>query len=596
MARLEIFGDLTLYNDRDERVPLGSRGAWLLAVLAIERTPQLRHRLARWLWPDRGPEQARASLRQCLVELRHTFTRFDVKWPLIVTAKELTWAQGKLTVDAVADPPPGIDAKTLTEVLCRARGRTPFGSLEGDGELQRWALAARLRIEISISDSIAAVLAASPAKVAIELARTRKLYTPDCPHAVDYLRHRLARAPVLNRTLTPLPLPPDAPPAILIEPFGLGGLHPAEAALALAIREEIIVALARFREVRIIDWTAAAPERQIDAGYRLAVTLRSGSDGPVAMARLTATATQDVLWGHRAVLDDVNLQSAIEKMIEQIVSAITPAVQAHLLGDSAGRPAGVLYTRYLNARFRAQRPADHAAALALAGELEAIVTDAPTFAPPMLSLARLYNTDFAWTRAMSSSDAHRERAFALARQAVAVDSGQAHGYSLLGWCHLRRSEWAAARRFFDEAVRLNPHHVERLMEVAYGKLHLGDLDGAETLLRRCLSMTPASSDGFHFDLAMLSLVRGDPLLAVEHLLMIADPDPWARIARALATVQAGRPVAEARAGVTSEIAKLWPGGVLPEYPALQTWVETRHPFRSMLHRDRFMKGLDVVFG
>lgn len=54
------------------RLP-GRRSIALLACLALVERPWRRTQLATLLWPDRGPEQARASLRQELLRLRKTF-------------------------------------------------------------------------------------------------------------------------------------------------------------------------------------------------------------------------------------------------------------------------------------------------------------------------------------------------------------------------------------------------------------------------------------------------------------------------------------------------------------------------------------------
>jgi Flp pilus assembly protein TadD len=242
------------------------------------------------------------------------------------------------------------------------------------------------------------------------------------------------------------------------------------------------------------------------------------------------------------------------------------------------------------------RPRDHAAARAVAAELETIVAEVPGFASAHLALARLYNTDFAWTEAMSSGDAERGRALTLARAAVASDRAHSHAHTILGWCHLRQHEWGAARRCFDEAARLNPYHAERLMEIAYGLIHLGDLDSGETLLRRCLAITPVTSDGFYFDLGMLALIRGDPLLAVDQFAMIVDPDVWGTIAAALATVQAGFPGGAAAAAGRAAVLSVWPGRRMPPLASLREWVTTRHPFRLPQHLDRYLAGLDSVFG
>jgi len=69
-AALKLFGSPMLVCG-DTVAPLGRRARGLLAYLALSHPPRAtRERLTGLFWPDRGEVQARASLRQCLVELR----------------------------------------------------------------------------------------------------------------------------------------------------------------------------------------------------------------------------------------------------------------------------------------------------------------------------------------------------------------------------------------------------------------------------------------------------------------------------------------------------------------------------------------------
>ncbi|MCX7631121.1 MAG: hypothetical protein N2038_12850, partial [Geminicoccaceae bacterium] len=70
--RLRLLGRMRLQApEGSDRTPRGRRTRGLLAVLALaDRAAATRERLAGLLWPDRSEEQARASLRQALRELR----------------------------------------------------------------------------------------------------------------------------------------------------------------------------------------------------------------------------------------------------------------------------------------------------------------------------------------------------------------------------------------------------------------------------------------------------------------------------------------------------------------------------------------------
>lgn len=607
--RLAVFGAPSLYDRTGRRISIGARATALLTILAVEPEPQSRVWIAKLLWSDRQAGQARASLRQCLVELRHALARHGLDFPIVADAREIRLLPDRLSTDVahILSACAGRDRTALAKALDEAAARPLVSDLEPSSEFVDWVVATRRRIDGALDEALAEMLTRRAGtaddldwEVSATLARARLAHDPSCPLATAVLRGRPPpwqespqRSPLL-----PLPLPADAPPAVYVPIFGHGDLE-YEASLASALRDEIVSALSRFQEVRVVVLDgdhAFYRQSEHEVGYRLSVTLRTTSprEGTVS-ARLETTSDQ-VLWGSRFPLVVDHFHAAIDGIVEQIAAAVAPTVERHLAGAAPHRPDGTLYERYLSARIRSMRPPDHAAARRVANELEDIVAQAPRFAPPKLALARLYNTDFAWTLAMSSGEAERVRALMLARSAVATDRGHVHGHSLLGWCHLRQQEWGAARRCFDEATRLNPYHAERLMEVAYGLIHLGDLEAGEALLRRCMAINPVSSDGFHFDLGVLALVRGDPILSSEHLSMIADPDCWGSIAKALADVQAHIPADSAIQAARDAIAAIWPTGRLPPLPSLRDWVASRHPFRLPQHLSLFIAGLDKIAG
>lgn len=602
--RLVMFGFPRLFDADGAQVALGTRAATLLAILSAESMPQSRARLAALLWSDRAPAQARASLRQCLLEVRRAFVAHGATMPIDGDTRTLHLAAEAIETDlaALQSACAAADPVVLEAVLTAAPPRPLLDEVELPGAFGGWLSDLRSRVETDLRLVLAPMLADAPPPIANRLARARLLHSPGCPLALTVINGAApVTAPLLRATVAVAPLAADAPPAVVVQQIetadDAGGTAPG---LLRGIREEVVSGLARFRELRVVvipdGPLSIDPARLPQSGYALFMTLRGAAGGRTVSARLTALDSGELLWGDRFSLLDDSVQETIELIISRIVGAVTPIVETHLATTGGDRPAGALYARYLAAKMRAHKPPDYATAQLLADEFETILAQSPRFAAAHLPLARLYNTDFAWTRAMSTTPESRARAFALASNAVAIDRGSAHGHSLLGWCHLRRHEWEAARRFFDEAVRLNPFHAVRLMEVAYGLLHLGDLDASEALLRRCLAINPVADDGFHFDLGMLSLVGGDAIRACDHLAMIAAPDPWGRIAIALAAVQAGRPFDKQRAAARETVAAMWPNGQLPAYAAMQDWVATRHPFRLREHRERFAVGLLEIFG
>lgn len=98
-----ILGNLALEDGLGNHIKISNRKACgLLAYLAINGTScETRERLAGLLWSDRGEEQARASLRQCLKQLRKIFD--DIGFTGFETDRQyVSLARGQIDVDIQA--------------------------------------------------------------------------------------------------------------------------------------------------------------------------------------------------------------------------------------------------------------------------------------------------------------------------------------------------------------------------------------------------------------------------------------------------------------------------------------------------------------
>ncbi|GLR47251.1 BTAD domain-containing putative transcriptional regulator [Sphingomonas astaxanthinifaciens] len=166
-ARVHALGRFRLTREDGRAIPVRSRKARaLLAYLALTGKTALRGEIAALLWSDRGEEQARASLRQTLHELR----RLD--WtggesPLLADGETLSLSPGALTHDlaAMRAAAEADDLGTLTELLNDA---APDGALLADldgidRELDQWLRQFRAR---EPGDTIDAVQAAADRAVA----------------------------------------------------------------------------------------------------------------------------------------------------------------------------------------------------------------------------------------------------------------------------------------------------------------------------------------------------------------------------------------------------------------------------------------------
>ena len=185
-ASLSLLGPMRLMGKAGEDwTPKARKTRALLAIVSLAKGPVTRTRLIDLLWGDRGEEQAKASLRQALYELR------DFAGAGLLTANRDTVAAGpkRLWTDVgeieTAGPPADL-AEVLNQIDWPA-----LGDLDDvTPELDEWLRAERTRISSLILQK--GTDAAEQANVAGEPGIARRI--ADSLERVDPLDERAARA------------------------------------------------------------------------------------------------------------------------------------------------------------------------------------------------------------------------------------------------------------------------------------------------------------------------------------------------------------------------------------------------------------------
>ena len=567
LPRLRLFGALALTDGEGRDIPISSRRARaVMGYLAAQRGRRdSRLRLAGLFWADRGEAQARASLRQCLTELRIILgegvleagrdwvslptdqIRADLdELDAAITAREqgvlldlleAIGAHPLLDEPAVSDLHQewldhtraywerrlseclhslltGIGARDWTATRRLAEAlilRHPFDEA---------AVAAAMQADAALGAGAAAVLRYNVLRTALN----RELGV-EPSQAVQQALKGVAAARLPPPSSPDEPQPPSAglsPPLLIVPAFRAAD----DADLAESVRDEIISGLSRFRDLALAPDSRPQQEvlqeswsRREDA-YLLAGAFRQLGHDQRLTVQLVRLVDRRLIWSSQAPIDPCSAES-IDGIVARVVGAIYPNIHADLEPRLSAVAPGA-FARYLRARRRSIVARTFAEAKGAAEELEALVAEQPGLSFAYLPLARLYNTDFGYTRAGTSDPAARERAFELAKSALALDRGHVHAYTVMGWCHLWRSNWDAAQWHFDQAVDLNPFHADRLMEVGFGNIFLGDLTRARELLERSLLVNPTPKDGVFMDLGLLEFLEGRHALAGAHFDRIAE--------------------------------------------------------------------------
>ena len=174
-ATLRLIGRFRLKADDDTVVDLPSRRSRaLLAYLALapERSAS-RERLCGLLWSDRAEAQARASLRQCLLELRGALSACDLD--LLDVSRESIGLQADavdVDVDALEASLTG-DATGLAASLSSIGADRLLDDLEIGGLFEEWRGQARERLDRVIATAVRSRLGALAAEG--DWAKTRTL-------------------------------------------------------------------------------------------------------------------------------------------------------------------------------------------------------------------------------------------------------------------------------------------------------------------------------------------------------------------------------------------------------------------------------------
>lgn len=291
------------------------------------------------------------------------------------------------------------------------------------------------------------------------------------------------------------------------------------------ISEEITNSLTRVSGLSVIARTSAFYFKgaRIDireVGQRLGAELVI--EGSVRKAgellRITAQAIQTEsghhLWSEtfrRELKDVFTIQEEIAQSVANLLRLHLPAVQG------AAQPSAMnleAYTAYLRARFLIHQQSPETLYAALE-QLQRLTKSYPDYALAYSGLAAASGL-LAQFGVVSGRDVYPE-VKANAERGYALDPESGETCTVLGalrsWFEHR---WEEADWMYDRALKLQPSHARAHMFRAMALLCAGDIEAAESGLRRSTELDPLSASDCA-RMAYLSYVKGDYPSAAVHL-------------------------------------------------------------------------------
>lgn len=467
-------GEFRLYLGSNDCTPKSKKGRALLAVLAAEQRPLTRVKIIDLLWSDRQEEQARASLRTLLA---------DLKEQLGSSFEELL----KVDRERVAL---GSDVRTDLADASLAR---PAGELfEGldyiDPELDDW-----LRIERE-----------KWANNAFRADRTTILNESRpgsrAPSAVPRWAFAAAilLALVAGGFLYLRPWSQPEQPVVAVLKFK--DLTGKNALLADGLAEELRIHLAHHPSVQVIGRESSenssfqmgnaveAARQKLHATHVIEGTLLEHEGVPEVSARLVSTHTNKALWTELLKPQGTSLLRSASQIAAQMAGNINESV-----GQGAGSAfeadpaayAELFRARQLNGKWDAQ------SALEARRILSGIVPRYPRFAPALALMAEsvMRASDHPSFGGKIPLAQARAQALAFADRAIAAAPRYGPAYLAKG---LALKDTGRELPFLRRAAELSPGTFEIHRQLARALEGTGDLDGALVHHREALALEPLS--------------------------------------------------------------------------------------------------------
>jgi len=578
--RLRVLGGFALERPSNDAISIVNRKACgLLAYLAIAQTSgATREQLAGLLWSDSDESRARASLRQCLKQLRAIFG--DIGFAGFKTQRQDI---------VVAAPGFSVDLQVVAEELANGqippllleRGGRPDRILYGyenlDPSFAAWLHVVRQSWHDRLVDALQDIIRRPLADGVHAKQAAQALANIDPTHEEaqrHLIRHyaddgNIAAALKQYKLLWDLlaeeyDMEPAKETADLIAEIKAGSYVPASPARQLTVvpsvagaattqsrlpvigvsrflvagpgshahylvegfRREVIASLIRFREWVVVDAprhrrgvATADDERAESPGeYRLEGTFVEAPSTARLVITLKDVVTQRYIWSEQILLTLENWFDAQQDIVRRVATALNIYLSVDRLDRNAGRPGVSLdvYDRWLRGQELTLewRPGAHADAREV---FKAILDETPDFGRAVSSLVQLENaTPLVYPGIFRTKERCLETV-QLAKRAVQIDPLDSRAQLCLAWAYAINAQFDHAEIHFGLACDLNQNDPWTLVSSALGWAFCNRIEIAQRLSEQALSLgfMPSKSHwGYIATIKFLSADYGGCIAAI----------------------------------------------------------------------------------
>lgn len=572
--RFHFFGTPRFENSAGASIAVRSRkGVGLLACLALaDGKPVGRDRLSALLWSDRQSSQARASLRQMLVDLRHDFgPASDV---FEIAADGAISCKGTAIVSDVSEfhrLRRADDRQSLERAFSLRRGPFIEGPAPDDAAFADWIDDNRRSLDNSWCEATARLLRVlgreGDHRRSLDVAERLLTVDPLCEPAHQAvirahlamnnrslaLRHYQEFRGKLDRELGVEPDPltekilrgaPGSQPArtdaakasapavaarkpkatIAVLPFELLSRNEDDLHFAGGLTEDLNTSLSRFADLAVITQASVRVHtrsgetrlRPLDADYLVRGSVRRAEHRIRVTASLVHAADGAMLWSEQYDRNAGHLFELQDDIVRCITAILAARVQTFEMAKTLQKPVVdyQAYDLFMKARFLQQRSSEEGILSARPLLREAIARE-PGLASAYAELALGYVAEYESDWCLDPAAAGRE-ALAAARQAVAIDPANSNSHRALAQAQFYcNRDFNAAKAHADMALAQNPNDqftmcLMGLALTCHGRVAEGQSYSAESY-----KLTPLAPETCLYSLALGAYLEGDFAGAVD---------------------------------------------------------------------------------
>ena len=545
--KLQLLGGFKAQNEAGGEIVIPARkGRALLAVLAVSPSGAVsREKLAALLWSDRGEEQARSSLRQTLTVLRKELGVTGAHL-LVADDQRVELVRNAMEIDAVSI----VSLSKSNDVAELRRAANLYqGEFLADGEVsdpvfEEWLSAERSRFRDLMISILDRLLPLEPVAERVALAKRLLALDPlrevshlslmnayadsgersmalqhysvcrdllkselnvQPGHDIEQLRLRLtSEGPaVAAKSQSPSPAPQPAghdaksqeKPSIAVLPFTNLSGDPGQQYLSDGITEDIIIQLARFRELQVAarsatfrfqsgDIESGEAARVLGAQYVVKGTARKNGTRLVISCQLLEGTTENLLWGERYDREATDIFSVQDELVARIVTALGGRLVTAGASSAHRKPteSWSAYDYFLRGRD-----------LCNAGKEEA--------SEPFFAKAVERDSGFALAHAwlaigllgkfwFTADRVFLEQALVSGERALALDPDEAMAHHATGTALNYMAKFDRSEYHFRRGIELNPLEVSVGTDYANLLLHTGRYAEALAMIEEILRRDP----------------------------------------------------------------------------------------------------------